>query len=173
MIFSNNACMNILHITKVIIIILQGRNDWFGGFRNLLRRYLRTFEGMEYSFEGSATTKIWILTGSRTFLEWNHWIITNLNAYTRTGSFYCWAIFRHRENTPRLASRARMGGFEIASNPMRVPIHERVHVDAFVWFSNLEAISNRAERNVVSAVTGTHFRRPSCFINVHLRNLIM
>ena len=27
MIFSNNACMNILHITKVIIIILQGRND--------------------------------------------------------------------------------------------------------------------------------------------------
>ena len=34
MIFSNNACMNILHITKVIIIILQGRNDWFGGFRN-------------------------------------------------------------------------------------------------------------------------------------------
>ena len=105
--------------------------------------------------------------------ETNHWIITNLNAYTRTGSFYCWAIFRHRENTPRLASRARMGGFEIASNPMRVPIHERVHVDAFVWFSNMEAISNRAERNVVSAVTGTHFRRPSCFINVHLRNLIM
>ena len=119
MIFSNNACMNILHITKVIIIILQGRNDWFGGFRNLLRRYLRTFEGMEYSFEGSATTKIWILTGSRTFLEWNHWIITNLNAYTRTGSFYCWAIFRHRENTPRVASRARMGGFAIAANPKR------------------------------------------------------
>ena len=27
------------------------------------------YEGMEYSFEGSATTKIWILTGSRTFLE--------------------------------------------------------------------------------------------------------
>ncbi len=31
--------------------------------------YEGTFEGMEYSFEGSATTKIWILTGSRTFLE--------------------------------------------------------------------------------------------------------
>jgi hypothetical protein len=57
-----------------------------------------------------------------------------------------------------------MGGFEIASNPMRVPIHERVHVDAFVWFSNMEAISNRAERNVVSAVTGTLF--------THCQNLL-
>ena len=124
----------------------EGNNNNSTGTEWLIRwvsKLIITFEGMEYSFEGSAwTTKIWILTGSRTFLEWNHWIITNLNAYTRTGSFYCWAIFRHRENTPRLASRARMGGFEIASNPMRVPIHERVHVDAFVWFSNMEAISN-------------------------------
>ena len=30
MIFSNNACMNILHITKVIIIILQGMTDSVG-----------------------------------------------------------------------------------------------------------------------------------------------
>ena len=41
MIFSNNACMNILHITKVIIIILQGRNDCDSvGFETYyLRRY--------------------------------------------------------------------------------------------------------------------------------------
>jgi hypothetical protein len=39
------------------------------GFETYYEGKLRTFEGMEYSFEGSATTKIWILTGSRTFLE--------------------------------------------------------------------------------------------------------